>query len=99
MLRTIRAVARGEALFGPAYTEHVLGRPWVSPALVKAPKVQRLPDILTVEEAAEYLRCKPKRIYDLTSQRRLAFVKDGSRTLIRRDALDQYLADNQENAA
>ncbi|HMT04821.1 MAG TPA: helix-turn-helix domain-containing protein [Solirubrobacterales bacterium] len=55
--------------------------------------------LLTVEEAAEYLRCKPKRIYDLTSQRRLAFVKDGSRTLIRRDALDQYLADNQENAA
>ena len=55
--------------------------------------------LLTVEEAAEYLRCKPKRIYDLTSQRRLAFIKDGSRTLIRRDALDRYLADNQENAA
>lgn len=47
--------------------------------------------LLTVNEAAEYLRCKPKRLYDLTSQRRLDFVKDGSRTLIRRRALDAYL--------
>lgn len=55
--------------------------------------------LLTVEEAAQYLRCRPKRIYDLTSQRRLKFLKDGSRTLIRRDALDEYLATNQEDAA
>lgn len=48
---------------------------------------------LTVEEAAEYLRCKPKRIYDLTSQRRLPFVKDGSRTLLRRVDLDAYVED------
>ena len=48
--------------------------------------------LLTVDEAAEYLRCAPKRIYDLTSQRRLDFVKDGSRTLIRRAALDLYLS-------
>lgn len=47
--------------------------------------------LLTVEEAAEVLRCRPKRIYDLTSQRRLEFVKDGSRTLIRRSAIDDYL--------
>jgi integrase/recombinase XerD len=30
---------------------HVLHRPWVNVDLVKAPKAQRLPDILTVEEA------------------------------------------------
>jgi excisionase family DNA binding protein len=47
--------------------------------------------LLTVDEAAEYLRCKPKRVYDLCSQRRIEFVKDGSRTLIRRTALDKYL--------
>ncbi len=47
--------------------------------------------LLTVSEAAEYLRCSPKRIYDLTGQRRIDFVKDGSRTLIRREALDTYL--------
>lgn len=33
------------------YTEHVLRRPWVMPSLVKSPKVQRLPDIVTLDEA------------------------------------------------
>ena len=47
--------------------------------------------LLTVDEAADYLRCNRKRIHDLTSQRRIEFVKDGSRTLIRREALDRYL--------
>ncbi|NLZ40466.1 MAG: tyrosine-type recombinase/integrase [Comamonadaceae bacterium] len=51
------------------YTEHVLGRPWVSPTLVKAPKVQRLPDILTVEEAARLFaatRCLSYRVFFFT---------------------------------
>jgi integrase/recombinase XerD len=30
---------------------HVLRLPWVAPDLIKPPKVQRLPDILNVEEA------------------------------------------------
>jgi len=30
--------------------EHVLKKPWVAPGLVKPPRTQRLPDILTVEE-------------------------------------------------
>jgi excisionase family DNA binding protein len=50
---------------------------------------------LTVSEAAEYLRCKPKRVYDLTSQRRLPVVKDGSRSLLRRSDLDAYLEANR----
>ena len=33
------------------YTTHVLKRPWVMPDLIKPPKSQRLPDIVTVEEA------------------------------------------------
>ncbi len=33
------------------YYQHVLCKPWVAPGLVKPPKVQRLPDIVTVEEA------------------------------------------------
>ncbi|HET7052463.1 MAG TPA: helix-turn-helix domain-containing protein [Solirubrobacterales bacterium] len=49
---------------------------------------------LSVEEGAEYLRCKPKRIYDLTSQGRLPCAKDGSRTLLRRTDLDAYLEDS-----
>jgi site-specific recombinase XerD len=32
------------------YYEHVLRQPWVAPGLIKPPKVQRLPDIVTVAE-------------------------------------------------
>ncbi len=32
------------------YYTHVLRKPWVAPGLVKAPKAQRLPDIVTVAE-------------------------------------------------
>jgi site-specific recombinase XerD len=33
------------------YTTHVLKKPWSAPGLIKPPKTQRLPDIVTVEEA------------------------------------------------
>lgn len=33
------------------YYTHVLHKPWVAPHLIKPPKTQRLPDIVTVEEA------------------------------------------------
>ena len=33
------------------YYEYVLRKPWVAPGLIKPPKSQRLPDIITVEEA------------------------------------------------
>ena len=33
------------------YTQHVLGRPWTMPNFIKPPKTQRLPDIVTVEQA------------------------------------------------
>lgn len=33
------------------YTLHVLGQPWQMPQLIKPPKTQRLPDIVTVEQA------------------------------------------------
>jgi site-specific recombinase XerD len=33
------------------YTTHVLKKPWVMPNLIKPPKTQRLPDIVTVDEA------------------------------------------------
>ena len=48
-------------------------------------------DLLTVDEAAAFLRCKPQRIRDLLSQRRLARVKDGGRTLIERADLEAHL--------
>ena len=33
------------------FTTHVLKKPWAMPDLIKPPKTQRLPDIVTVEEA------------------------------------------------
>ena len=33
------------------YTTHVLRKPWVAPGLIKPPKTQRLPDIVTINEA------------------------------------------------
>jgi excisionase family DNA binding protein len=47
---------------------------------------------MTVAEAAGYARCKPQRIYDLLSSRRLTRHKDGARTLIQRQELEAYLA-------
>jgi integrase/recombinase XerD len=35
------------------YTVHVLNRPWVMPQFIRPPKVQRLPDIVTVEQAQQ----------------------------------------------
>lgn len=56
-------------------------------------------DLLTVAEAAAHLRCRAKRIYDLTSQRRLQPVKDGSRSLYRRGDLDAYLTRETQGQA
>lgn len=35
------------------YYTHVLRKPWVAPGLIKPPRAQRLPDIVTVEEARQ----------------------------------------------
>ena len=34
-----------------SYYTYVLRKPWVAPGLIKPPKIQRLPDTVTVEEA------------------------------------------------
>lgn len=46
---------------------------------------------LTVEEAAEYLRCKRGRIDKLTSMGALRKYKEGGRVLLRRDELDAFV--------
>jgi excisionase family DNA binding protein len=46
---------------------------------------------MNVDQAAAYLACGPRRIYDLHSQRRLRSHKDGSRLLFRRSDLDAYV--------
>lgn len=46
---------------------------------------------LTIPEAAEVLRCRRQRIDDLLSQRRLTRIKEGRRTLVRRDEIELWL--------
>ena len=51
------------------YTLHVLGKPWAMPNFIKPPKVQRLPDIVTVEEAQALFaatRCLSYRVFYFT---------------------------------
>ena len=47
------------------YTEHVLRQPWVVPGLIKAPRTQRLPDIVTVEEARRLIAATRVRSYQV----------------------------------
>jgi excisionase family DNA binding protein len=46
---------------------------------------------LTVDEAAELYRCKPQRIYELVSARKLTSLKEGGRLLLLRSELEQRL--------
>jgi excisionase family DNA binding protein len=46
---------------------------------------------MSVDEAADYMRCKKQRVYDLISARRLTRLKDGTRVLLRRGEIDAYL--------
>ncbi|MGI8595083.1 MAG: helix-turn-helix domain-containing protein [Solirubrobacteraceae bacterium] len=46
---------------------------------------------LSIEEAAEHLRARPQRLYDLVSAGRLRPAKDGRRLLFRRSWIDSYL--------
>lgn len=57
--------------------------------------VASTPDIregwLNADNAAEYLDCSRKRIYDLIGQGRLQYAKEGKRLLFRREWLDDTL--------
>jgi excisionase family DNA binding protein len=56
--------------------------------------LERLPtasEFLTPTEAAELLRAKPQRVYDLLSSGRLTRHKDGSRVLVSRAELVAHL--------
>lgn len=48
---------------------------------------------LTIEEAAAFLRCKPRRIYDLRSDGRLARYSEGGRALVARRELVVLVVD------
>lgn len=49
-------------------------------------------ELLTVAEAADYLRCSPQRVYNLRSSGRLTRLGDGRSAKVRRRDLDALLA-------
>lgn len=53
--------------------------------------------ILTVDEAAKYLRCSRGKVYELHRDFGLPFVRIGRRNFIRRNKLDAWL--DQHDAA
>ena len=53
---------------------------------------------LSVQEAADLLRCDRQRVYDLLSSGRLTRLKDGSRVLIRRAEIEAWLANGRREA-
>ena len=73
----------------PAVIEAIARR---AAAIVTGALAARPEAFIGVAEAADHLACKPQRIYDLVSQRRLEFHRDGRRLLFRRSDLDAYLA-------
>jgi excisionase family DNA binding protein len=52
---------------------------------------ERASPYLTIPEAAQLLRCKRQRVDDLLSSGRLTRVKEGRRTLVRREEIEDYL--------
>ena len=54
---------------------HVLRQPWVAPDLIKPPKVQRLPDLLTVAEAQRLFQATEVARYPFTGLRGRAILK------------------------
>ena len=64
----------------------------VAGLLVERLPAQRGPEPwLDVDAAAEYLACRPHRVYDLVAEGRVRCAKDGRRSLFRREWLDVYL--------
>lgn len=49
---------------------------------------------MTAREAADYLRCNPKRVYDLAQDGRLDRCGDGRRFLVRRDQVELLAVGN-----
>jgi excisionase family DNA binding protein len=60
-------------------------------ALLPADNMAGTSPWLNVAEAAERLRCRKDRIYDLIALGKLQPRRDGRRVLLRRDELDAYI--------
>ena len=56
------------------------------------------PDVMTLDEAAEYLRLKPRTIYGLAQTRKIPGAKLGNRWRFSKTALDEWLTGRQQAA-
>jgi Helix-turn-helix domain len=52
-------------------------------------------DLLSIAEAAELLRCKPQRLYDLRSAGRLPRTVEGGRAVVRRSDIGRLVSEEQ----
>jgi hypothetical protein len=52
-------------------------------------------DLLSIAEAAELLRCKPQRLYDLRSAGRLPRTVEGGRAVVRRFDIERLVSEER----
>jgi Helix-turn-helix domain len=52
-------------------------------------------DLLSIAEAAELLRCKPQRLYDLRSAGRLPRTVEGGRAVVRRSCIERLVSEER----
>jgi Helix-turn-helix domain len=52
-------------------------------------------DLLSIAEAAELLRCKPQRLYDLRSAGRLPRKVEGGRAVVRRSDIEHLVSEGR----
>jgi Helix-turn-helix domain len=52
-------------------------------------------DLLSIAEAAELLRCKPQRLYDLRSAGRLPRTVEGGRAVVRRSDIERLVLEER----
>jgi excisionase family DNA binding protein len=51
-------------------------------------------ELLSIAEAAELLRCKPQRVYDLRSSGRLPRTVEGGRAVVRRTDVERLISED-----
>jgi excisionase family DNA binding protein len=61
---------------------------------LEARESQPQTELLSVPEAAEVLRCKPQRIYEMRSAGRLPRTVEGGRAVVRRSDLERLVGDD-----
>lgn len=55
----------------------------------------RTAELLSIAEAAELLRCKPQRVYDLRSSGRLPRTVEGGRAVVRRADVERLVSEDR----